>query len=419
MTMESWGRYPRARQTLRALRWRSDTPDFTQTPLLPRGQGRSYGDSCLNDGGVLLGTAALDRLIDFDAATGVLRCESGVTLGAILEWAVPRGFFLPVLPGTRHVSVGGAIANDIHGKNHHVAGTFGRHVQRLELVRSDGSRQTLTPADPLFRATVAGLGLTGLVTWAEINLRPVPGPCLQTEAVPFETLARFEELTAESDSLWEYTVAWIDSLSAKPGRGIFLRGRHAEGKLRGPSRRLRVPIDLPAFALNRATVSAFNRGYRMVTRPGTKLSHYQPFFFPLDSVEQWNRIYGARGFFQFQCVVPRLTTISTLLQRISASGAGSFLSVLKTFRAVESPGMLSFPRPGFTLALDFANRGPHTVALLAALEREVREAGGALYPAKDAVMSRETFAQSAPRLAEFTPHIDPAFSSSFWRRVAA
>jgi FAD/FMN-containing dehydrogenase len=419
MTVDSWGRYPRVPQTLRALRWRSDTPDFRQRPVLPRGQGRSYGDSCLNEGGVLLGTAALDRLIDFDETTGVLRCESGVTLGAILDWAVPRGFFLPVLPGTRHVSVGGAIASDIHGKNHHVAGTFGRHVQRLELLRSDGSRRTLVPADALFQATVAGLGLTGLVTWAELRLRRVPGPCLLTEAVPFDDLSRFADLTAESDSLWEYTVAWIDSLSARPGRGIFLRGRHAEGNLPAASRRLRVPIDLPAFALNRATVSAFNRLYRLVTRPGTRLSHYKPFFFPLDGVEHWNRIYGARGFFQFQCVVPRLDTISSLLQRIAASGAGSFLSVLKTFGAKESPGMLSFPRPGFTVALDFANRGPGTVALLTALEREVREAGGALYPAKDALMSRETFAQSAPRLSEFAPHVDPAFSSSFWRRVAA
>jgi FAD/FMN-containing dehydrogenase len=419
MRADSWGRYPRVRQTVRALRWRTDPVETGAAPVLPRGQGRSYGDACLNEGGVLLCTESLDRLIAFDPSSGVLRCEAGVTLGAILDWAVRRGFFLPVLPGTKHVSVGGAIANDIHGKNHHVAGTFGRHVARLELVRSDGSRNVLTPGVPVFDATVGGLGLTGLVTWAEIRLKRVPGPCIWTEAIPFDDLSRFAALTAESDLGWEYTVAWIDSLAAKPGRGIFLRGRHAPGLVKAPSRRVRVPIDFPAFALNRASIKAFNAVYRLLTRPGAKRTHYDPFFFPLDSIESWNRIYGRRGFFQFQCVVPLLDTIESLLARISRSGCGSFLSVLKTFGALPSPGMLSFPRPGFTLALDFAHRGPKTLALLAGLEREVRAAGGALYPAKDALMSRETFAAGAPRLADFAPHVDPAFSSSFWRRVSA
>jgi FAD/FMN-containing dehydrogenase len=419
MTMESWGRYPRVRQTVSTVRWRSDPLDSAGMPLLPRGQGRSYGDSCLNEGGVLLSTAALDRFIAFDAQSGILRCEAGLTLGSILEWSVPRGFFLPVVPGTKHVSIGGAIANDIHGKNHHVAGTFGRHVARLELLRSDGTRRVLGPEDPLFQATIGGLGLTGLVTWAEVRLRPVPGPCIWTEAVPFDDLARFEELTAESDASWEYTVAWIDSLARRPGRGIFLRGRHAPGAKRGPARRLRVPIDLPGFALNRTTVRAFNATYRLATRPGTRLVHYDPFFFPLDGVEQWNRMYGRRGFFQFQCVVPRLQTIARLLERIAAAGAGSFLTVLKTFGALRSPGMLSFPRPGFTLAIDFANRGPGTLALLSDLEREVCDADGALYPAKDAIMSRAAFARGAQRAAEFASYVDPAFSSSFWRRVYA
>jgi FAD/FMN-containing dehydrogenase len=348
----------------------------------------------------------------------VLRCEAGATLGAILDVIVPRGWFLPVLPGTKHVSVGGAIANDIHGKNHHRAGTFGRHIRRLELVRSDRSRRVLAPGDPLFDATIGGLGLTGLITWAEMQLRGVPGPCIRMEAVPFDDLEQFVQVNRDSDATWEYTVAWIDSLSRSPGRGVFLRGEHVEGTARRPSRRLRVPLDFPAFTLNRHTVRAFNRAYRWATRPGTRVVHYEPFFFPLDAVEGWNRIYGRPGFFQFQCVVPKIQTIESLLSRVARAGTGSFLTVLKTFGDISSPGLLSFPRKGFTLTLDFANRGPETFAFLGELEREVREAGGALYPAKDASMSRETFFASSPRVAEFLPHVDPAFSSSFWRRVS-
>lgn len=417
--MESWGRTPRARQTARPVRWRAEPPAFGEGPVLPRGQGRSYGDSCLNDGGVLLTTDGLDRFMAFDEESGVLRCEAGATLGAILELIVPRGFFLPVLPGTKHVSVGGAIANDIHGKNHHRAGTFGRHVKRFELLRSDGSHHLVGPDDALFRATVGGLGLTGLIASAEIQLVRVPGPCLRTEALRFERLEEFEQLTRESDSEWEYTVAWIDCLSKPPGRGVFIRGAHVEGTARRPSRRLSVPIDLPPGLLNPWTVRAFNRLYRWAARPGVRLAHYDPFLFPLDSVGGWNRIYGRPGFFQFQCVVPRMDTIRSLLDRVAAAGTGSFLSVLKTFGDAPSPGLLSFPRPGLTLTLDFANRGPSTWALLEALEIEAREAGGALYPAKDARMSRETFLRSSPRLEEFLPHVDPAFSSSFWRRVTA
>ena len=417
--MESWGRYPRAQQIVRPVRWRDEVPSFGDKPVLPRGQGRSYGDSCLNDGGVLLTTERLDHFVDLDEQSGILRCEAGATLAAILELAVPRGFFLPVVPGTKYVSVGGAIANDIHGKNHHRAGAFGRHVLHLELLRSDGTRRVLGAEDALFRATVGGLGLTGLITQAEIQLVRIPGPCMKTEAIRFERLEEFEQLTRESDAQWEYTVAWVDSLSRPPGRGVFLRGSHAEGSARAPARRWSVPIDLPSGLLNSAMVRALNAVYRWAARPGVRYQHYEPFFFPLDSVLAWNRIYGRPGFFQFQCVVPKMETIRELLDRVAAEGSGSFVSVLKTFGDLPSPGMLSFPRPGLTLTLDFANRGARTWALLEALETEVRNAGGALYPAKDARMSRATFLQGSPRLAEFTPHIDPAFSSSFWRRISA
>ena len=414
----SWGRIPTAKPLAEErLSWR-DQPLPASRPLLAHGQGRSYGDACLNDGGTLLQTGGLDRFISLakDGAGGAfLRCEAGVTLGEILALVVPRGFFLPVLPGTQHVSVGGAIANDIHGKNHHLRGSFGAHVTRFELVRSDGTRRECAPGDPLFAATVGGLGLTGLVTWAEIALSPVPGPALRAEGLPFKSLEEFFALE-ESSNGFEYTVGWLDVLSAAH-RGVFFRGDHAPGEPAAPRLLARVPLALPA--VNGLTVRAFNAAYHAAQqlKAGPRLTHYQPFFFPLDSVSSWNRLYGAQGFFQFQCVVPEAPAIRALLDETAARGEGSPLTVVKRFGSARSPGMLSFPRPGLTLAIDFVNRGPATLRLLARLEAIAMDAGGALYPAKDACMSKDTFARSYPRLAEFTPHLDPAFSSSFWRRV--
>lgn len=414
---ESWGRYPAATHAAEIpIVWRSEASLPAQRPILAYGQGRSYGDSCLNDGGTLLRTAGLDRFIDFN--DGVLRCEAGVTLRSILELAVPRGYFLPVVPGTEHVSVGGAIANDIHGKNHHRAGTFGRHVRRLELRRSDGSVTECAPGDALFSATVGGLGLTGLVTWAEIALRPVPGPCIRSEAIPFAGLDEFFALSDESDARCEYTVAWLD-IVAPSMRGIFYRGDHSAGEARAPGLRAAVPVDLPL--VNGFTTRAFNIGWYAAQRmkAGTRVTGYRPFFFPLDGVARWNRLYGKRGFLQYQCVVPTRDAIRAVLAEAARLGAGSPLTVLKRFGDLASPGMLSFPRPGFTLAIDLANAADGTFRQFERLEAVAMEAGGALYPAKDARMSRETFHRSYPRLEEFSRHVDPAFSSSFWRRVAA
>jgi FAD/FMN-containing dehydrogenase len=413
---ESWGRYPSATHAAELpVTWRSEAGIPPQRPVLPFGQGRSYGDACLNDGGTLLRTSGLDRFISLEG--GVLRCEAGVTLGQILDLAVPRGWFLPVLPGTRHVSVGGAIANDIHGKNHHRAGTFGRHLRKLELVRSDGSRTECAPGDPLFSATVGGLGLTGLITWAEIALCPVPGPAVRSEAVPFAGLDEFFAISDQSDAEHEYTVAWLDVLS-RAHRGIFFRGDHAEGDARAPQRLGVVPLDLRL--VNGLTVRAFNAAYFLAQKlkAGARKVHYRPFFFPLDGVERWNRLYGKRGFLQFQCVVPGPDAVRALLDEAARGGAGSPLTVLKKFGDLPSPGMLSFPRPGFTLAIDLPNGGEATFALFSRLEQVAIEAGGALYPAKDARMTPASFARSYPRRDEFARLVDPAFSSSFWRRVS-
>jgi len=429
----SWGRYPRATHTrILPVTWRSDPPPLegVRETVLPHACGRSYGDSCLNAGGALLDATGLDRFISFDQAAGLLRCEAGVTLAEILALMVPRGWFLPVLPGTRWVSVGGAIANDIHGKNHHRAGSFGAHVTAFELLRSSGERLVCAPdRNPeLFRATIGGLGLTGLILWAELRLVRVPGAGIAMERVRYPALGAFFELSAQ-DAEYEYTVAWVDCLARgrRLGRGVYMRGDHAElpGATPSPLRRptLRVPADAPSLLLNRWTLSVFNAAY-YVGAPRTlrrTVVPYDRFFFPLDGVDGWNRLYGPRGFVQYQCVVPEdhPEALRALLERVSHSGQAAGLGVLKRFGQAPPAGLLSFPRPGFTLAVDIAFRGERTLDLLEVLDTIVRHAGGAVYPAKDARMSAESFRAFFPHLEAFRAQADPRFSSSFWRRVSA
>jgi FAD/FMN-containing dehydrogenase len=399
--------------------------------MLPFGLGRSYGDSCLNDGDVLLLTTSLNHIVAFDDEHGLFRCEAGVSLDEVLKVIVPRGWFLPTTPGTKFVTVGGAIANDIHGKNHHRAGTFGCHITQFELLRSDGKRLLCSPLEnsAWFAATIGGLGLTGLITWAEFKLRRVANAMIDVESVKFANLDQFFEISAESDRHFEYTVSWLDCLAkgTSLGRGIFMRGNHAGPGIQNlqPHRppRLRVPIDFPNFALNHYSIKAFNTLYygRARGSMSRKVMHYDPFFYPLDALNDWNRIYGRRGFFQYQFVVPFThghEAMRAVIARIASSGQGSFLAVLKTFGERESPGMLSFPFPGVTLALDFPNNGLETLALFDELDRIVLEAGGRLYPAKDARMPAHAFQEHYPRWREFRHYLDPAFSSSFWQRVS-
>jgi FAD/FMN-containing dehydrogenase len=428
-TYQSWGRYPRAQHTrVLPVSWRSEPPALAglAESVLPFACGRSYGDSCLNDGGALLDVAGLGRFISFDQSQGLLRCEAGVTLADILALVVPRGWFVPVLPGTRWVSVGGAIANDIHGKNHHRAGTFGAHVTCFELLRSSGERVLCSPASntELFRATIGGLGLTGLILWAEVRLKPVPGAAIAMERIRFSGLGEFFQLSAH-DQDYEYTVAWIDCLARGPrlGRGLFMRGDHAAGPPT-PARRSRplsIPVDLPSGLINRVTLAGFNALYYRSQLRSTRRSTvgYEPFFFPLDGIADWNRLYGSRGLLQYQCVIPEPAEagIAALLDEVARSKETPSLAVLKRFGSLESPGMLSFPRPGITLAIDFANRGPSTLALLERLDGLVGDGGGAVYPAKDARMSPASFRRFFPAWQSFATHVDPKFSSSFWRRV--
>ncbi len=398
--------------------------------MLASGNNCSYGDSALNDGGVVANLSSLDRFVGFDTGTGVIRCESGVTLGEILRATLPRGWGLPVIPGTQFVTVAGAVAHDVHGKNHEVAGTFATCVREIVLWRStDGLVTCSSEREPaLFAATMAGMGLTGAIVEVELQLRRQASTELDVETIPFRGVDEFLDVAAVSRIGSEYTVAWVDGLARGRhlGRGIFFRANHAARDMSVPQLpaarpRVAVPFDLPAFVLCSLSVRAFNAAYGAAHRAGRRRVGCAPFFFPLDTVAGWNRIYGRRGFLQHQCVVPMAAAreaVSALLRDIADAGEASFLSVLKTFGARRSPGPLSFPREGVTLAMDFPMRGRSTLDLLERLDARVCDAGGAVYPAKDARMSAATFRRSFPRLDEFRLHVDPRFSSSLWRRVS-
>jgi FAD/FMN-containing dehydrogenase len=426
----SWGRYPKtAHQHVHKPAWNDQVPELLRAAapgsLLPYGLGRSYGDSCLNAGRELIDCRRLNRFLGFDESTGMLRCESGVSLSEIIDIFLPKGWFLPVTPGTRYVTVGGAIANDVHGKNHHCAGTFGAHVRQIGLHRSNDGL-VICNADcnsDMLAATIGGLGLTGVIAWADIQLKRVAGPWMDAETIPFESLAAFLDLTRESNNRFEYTVAWLDCFAGKNLRGIFFRGNHAAdaGKTFHPKRGPKLPFALPAWMLNSYSIRAFNAAYYKVhsLKKGASVVPYDSFFYPLDSIRQWNLLYGKQGFLQYQCVIPEtnVEAFEELLDRIASSGMGSFLGVMKQFGSAPPAGMLSFARPGLTVALDFAMRGERTLQLMHSLDEIVQHSGGALYPAKDARMSPALFEASFPRWRSFVPYIDPKMSSSFWRRV--
>ncbi len=430
---QSWGRYPQSRQSAEVLRWRTlplPIAADAKGTVLPFGNGRSYGDVCLNSEGLLLDVRGLDRFISFDWIEGILRCESGVLLDEILALTVSRGWFPPVVPGTRFVTIGGAIANDIHGKNHHSAGTFGCHVRCLELLRSDGRRLRCSPSEnpDWFMATVGGLGLTGLILWAEIALKRIDNPVMEVETIRYDKLDDFFELSMESDQKYEYTVAWVDSMARGKhlGRGHFIRANHAAPSIKhlsAPRYRARMAVDLPFSLVNRTSARVFNSLYyrRQARTRTTGLAHYEPFFFPLDQLLQWNRLYGQRGFHQYQCLLPLSTdgrnALRDIFKRGVDGGMECFLSVLKVFGDHKSAGLLSFPRAGVTVTLDLCHHGERTLGLLDDFDGVVRSVGGAVYPAKDARMSSSSFRHYFPQYHELERFRDPKFKSNFWRRV--
>lgn len=429
MNLDSWGRLGAAPHQLRPLH---NADSLTQVlgagPGLARGMGRSYGDVCLNPGGTLWDVSGLDKFIAFDSERGVLRCEAGVLLRDIQLLAVSRGWMLAVTPGTWFVTVGGAIANDVHGKNHHARGTFGDHVQSLLLQRTDGQSLTCSRdmhADWL-SATVGGLGLTGVIVEATMQLRPVAGPLLDVETQSFHGLGEFYAAAQAAESSSEYAVAWIDCVHPGQRRGIFMQANHSpqtdEAGATGSQQRLNLPIAPPLSLVNSLTLRPFNAAYFHFhkRRAGRSLSHFQNYFYPLDSIGNWNRMYGPKGFYQYQCLIPGTDTeaaVDEVLAAINAANTGSFLAVLKTFGQRPAAGMLSFPSAGTTLALDFPNQGRATLDLFDRLDSIIASVGGRLYAAKDARMPRQLFKSGYPQLDEFLAYRDPGISSGLSRRL--
>lgn len=390
------------------------------------GNGRSYGDSCLNQRDGVFGCRELNRLVAFNPDNGVLTCEPGVLLRDIQQTFIPQGWALPVTPGTQLATIAGAVANDVHGKNHHSYGCIGNHVISAVLQRCDGTVLNISPNenDELFAATIGGLGLTGIIREVSIQLRPVSGPWLDLDSVPFDSLTDFFALSEASED-WEYTVAWLDG--SKPSarcRGIFSRANHCDQQPNNEyrSNRLNFPFELPISAVHQWTMLPFNELYYRVNRAksGRSVVHYEPFFYPLDSILNWNRVYGKRGFYQYQMVVPAddaQASIGALIDEIYKARQGSFLSVLKVFGDNPSPGLLSFPMPGATLAMDFPNKGKSTLKLFDRLDAIVRESGGRLYVAKDGRMSKEMFFAGYPNVERFMQYRDPGLSTDFSQRI--
>lgn len=427
-TVSSWGLLTKAPHTVVPLTDRRSVGDDLRAggPGIAYGAGRSYGDVDLNAGGVLWDVRGLDRFIAFDEGAGVLTVEAGLLIKDIQDLMIPRGWKLAVTPGTQLITVGGAVANDIHGKNHHSAGTFGHHVLRLTLARTDGELIECGPdLEPeWFAATVGGMGLTGVVLSATLQLERVAGPWIEAEDVVFESIEQFFALSDESDLSWKHSVSWVDCTTGGGRRGIFSRGNPSTETNERPQRSLPIgiPVTPPVSMVNGITLRAFNRAYFAMkkARSGRALVDYRTFFYPLDGINHWNRMYGPAGFFQYQSVIPRAGAVEAtkeMLGEIARSGDGSFLGVLKTFGDIPSLGMLSFPAPGVTLALDFPNRGERTEALFRRLDAIVDSAGGRLYAAKDARMSRAMFERGYPRLGEFDEYRDPGISSELSRRL--
>jgi len=410
-TLQGWGGTRAAGVEIRS----EDLAAITRGAVLTRGLGRSYGDSSLPPPGThsLPGSALADRILSFDTNSGALRAEAGLSIGEIQRLFLPRKWTFPVLPGTQYVTLGGAVAADIHGKNHHVDGTIGRHVGALLLRVADDSvvRCSRQENYDLFQATLGGMGLTGHILEVEVALKRIPSPWIWRESERISGIDAFIEALAQAARDWPYTVGWMDALAqgASLGRGILIRGRWAEASEapKKPPRsrpRLQVPFALPGWALNSLSMRAFNTLYfhRHPKHPKRGIVHPESFFHPLDVVRRWNLIYGKRGFTQHQCVLPekdRPGAAKRYLESLTAGGLGSFLCVIKDC-GPEGEGLLSFPRSGISIAVDLPIRA-RTQETVNELNERVLEAGGRIYLAKDSLSTPEHFRAMEHRLEKF------------------
>jgi len=408
-----------------------------QGTWIARGLGRSYGDVSVNAGNGVIDCTKLDCILQFDPDTGIVDCEAGVSLEALIQAYLPRGYFLPVTPGTKFITVGGAIANDVHGKNHHAVGSFGNFVESLTLLTPGGNTLICSPdanAD-VFWATIGGAGLTGLILSARIRLQRVESGYITVDYLRCKNLDAVLAEAHAGDDKYQYSVAWIDCLSAGAslGRSVLMRGNHtplselppglAQDPFPAEKPRLAVPFDFPGAVLNSTSVRVFNELFyrRHGSREGVILD-WDTYFYPLDFVRQWNRMYGKRGFVQYQATVPEtgLAAIQTMLERLSATKRASFLAVIKRM-GPPNPGLLSHPIEGYTLNLDLPNR-PGLVDFLHELDAILLAHGGRLYFAKDVCAKPETIAGMYPELERFREirdHLDPdgRLSSNLSRRL--
>jgi decaprenylphospho-beta-D-ribofuranose 2-oxidase len=430
MKLTGWGRFPIIQTRGRSFDNQEALGDYLKSveDCIAHGMGRSYGDSAINE--QVIFTRRFNKILSFDPQTGTVVCESGVSLADLIDAFLPRGWFLRVVPGTKFISVGGAIASDVHGKNHHQVGCFSEHVLAFDLMLPQGQVVRCSRQEnlPLFHATCGGMGLTGVILRAELSLKPIHSSYIRETLIPGPNLEKVIDLFEENRSA-AYSVAWIDCLAKNEnqGRSIVMLGEPAEaGPLTLPlSKTWTVPMGLPGFCLNQYTVSLFNHLYYQLKSNfvAGRLVSMDEFFFPLDKISHWNKLYGRRGFTQYQLVLPKdagLTGLRVILDKIAAAGLGSFLAVLKLFGA-ENANYLSFPLEGYTLALDFKIQN-RLFPFLNELDHIVLDHGGRLYLTKDVRMSREIFQKGYPRWEQFAQiralyHLKKKFNSLQSKRL--
>jgi decaprenylphospho-beta-D-ribofuranose 2-oxidase len=412
----NWGNYPVIEANEEFFAFPEQLTELLSRPeaFIPRGNGRCYGDASL--AGNTISTLKFDKILSFDTKEGIFECQSGLTLDQILEVVVPAGWFLPVTPGTKFITVGGAVASDVHGKNHHVDGSFSNHIQDMDVVLADGKTLTCSPEvhRDLFEATCGGMGLTGIISRVRFYLKKIETSYIRQKQIKADNLEELIRLFEEFGH-YTYSVAWIDCLKKGKnfGRSILMLGEHAQLKdlninqqrepLKLPGKKqINFPFNLPSWVLNAYTVKAFNFLFysKNVKKEINNVIGYEPFFYPLDAILHWNRGYGKRGFVQYQFVLPldAKEGLVEILHRISEKGLGSFLAVLKVFGKQES--IISFPREGFTLALDFPVR-QGLLDFLDELDQVVLKYGGRLYMSKDARMKPEMMEAGYPELDKF------------------
>ncbi len=420
----SFGRYFKSQPIeLTFPSWNDEVFHFDKSDnFLPVGNLKSYGDSCLLDKGRILQLSKLNKIISFNPDLGLLKVEAGITLEEILQFLVPRGYYLYVTPGTKLITVGGAIANDIHGKNHHYYGSFGNYIQSFDLLRSNGDIVKCSESEntDYYKATIGGFGLTGIILNAEILCKKIETSYLDIENIKFKNLNEFFSINQDSLLSFEATVAWVDIKNNF--RGIYNRGNFAKRKKYGliphSSKKSNFPINYPI--INNFTISIFNQlfYFKQFRKIEKLVSHYESFYYPLDKLLNWNKVYGNKGFFQYQFVIPldaknELKEIANVFKKRKQN---SFLNVLKTFGDIPSKGLMSFPQKGITLAVDFAfNNNLHKC--LEEADKIVIQCGGRLYPAKDSRMNANDFKLMYQNLDEFKKYIDPKINSDFAKRM--